>query len=109
MAGRIIFTVNVDIDEANLDNPGWWNRDGSQASTDKSKNTKEAFLTWSDRIISNHSKYAEICEAEYKVHTADEEYKTFFDNFAKVHPQISEYDIINFYKQLTKKFLVNFF
>lgn len=98
MADRIIFTINVDIDEANLDNPGWWNIDGTQASTDKSKNTKQAFLIWSDKIINNQSKYAKLCQADYKVHTADNEYKRFYKNFLKNHPQISEYDIINFYK-----------
>ena len=109
MVSRIIFTINVDIDESNLDNPGWWNGDGTQASTDKSKITKQAFLEWSDKIILNQSQYAYACKSNYRVHLADSEYSDFYNTFKKDHPQISEYDIINFYKHwLMKKYSSKF-
>ena len=98
LANRITFTLNVDIDDADLDNPGWWNRDGTQASTDKSKITKQSFLEWSDRIILNQSKYASLCDSDYQVREKDDNYTKFKVWFRESFPKISEYDIINFYK-----------
>ena len=109
MASRIIFTVNVDIHKSNLDNPGWWDKDGNQISTDKSLITKQAFLEWSDLIKNNHSNYASLCESDYIMKTNDAEYQSFKDWFLNNHLQISEYDVINFYKHYCMKELAEFY
>ena len=98
MVSRILFTIHVDINEDRLDNPGWWREDGTQAETDKSKRTKEALNEWAGRIIKNQSEYALGCSATYVVRTKDDDYKKFYNTFRENHPQISDYDIINFYK-----------
>lgn len=99
MASRIVFTVYVDIPEDRLDNPGGFSlKTGEQFQTDKSHQTKNALSEWAGDLIKNQSQYALKCGADYVVRQDDALYKTFRDDFASKHPQISEYDIINFYK-----------
>ena len=99
MVSRIVFTVYVDIDEDKLDNPGGFSlKTGEQFDTDKSLQTKNALNVWAGDLIKNQSQYALKCGADYVVRQGDAFYKTFREDFASKHPQISEYDIINFYK-----------
>lgn len=99
MASRIIFTVYVDIDESNLDNPGGFSlKTGEQFQTTKSLDTKNALNEWAGDLIMNQSQYALKLDADYVVRQNDADYKEFHDMITKRHPQISEYDVINFYK-----------
>lgn len=96
---RLIFTVYVDIPEDKLDNPANWNNEtGKQNQTDKSRNTKEKFAIYKDRLIAKQQTYAEICKADYRVYDDSDhfdQYQKWFDRFV---PEISMYDRVNFYK-----------
>lgn len=97
MTNKIIFSIYVDIPEENLDNPGWW-ENGVQVQTRKSLEAKLAFKRWSSTIIKRHKWYAETIGADYRLYQSSEDYKEYYETFHKKYPQISEYDIINFYK-----------
>lgn len=98
MESRILFSIFIEINEDELDNPGHWLVDGTQFKTDKSKQTKNALKDWHGDIIRNQSQYALKCGADYVVHTNDDLWLKFKEDFNKDYPQISTYDIINFYK-----------
>ena len=105
MANRIIFTVHVDIDEANLDNPGGFSlKTGEQFQTTKSLDTKNALNVWAGDLIKNQSQYAMKIGADYVVRQNDKDYRDFHNMVAEQHPQISEYDVINFYKHWLMSF-----
>ena len=40
---NVVYSIYIDINEKNLDNPGWW-ENGVQIKTNKSLETKLAFL-----------------------------------------------------------------
>lgn len=99
MTGRVIFSIYIDIPKTKLDNPGSWdNKTNTQHKTDKSLYTKKKFLLYKDRLIERQKKYAAICNADYLHFDSKKGYKKFAKWFTKNAPQISEYDIINFYK-----------
>ena len=100
---RILFSIHIDIDEDELDNPGYWLRDGTQVDTNKSKETKDALNKWCSDIIKNQSQYALKCDADYAIHTNDKMWKDYKKDFNEKYPQISTYDIINFYKHYLMK------
>jgi hypothetical protein len=96
---RVIFSLYIDIPKSKLDNPGSWdNKTNTQYKTDKSHRTKEKFLIFKDRLIARQRKYAEICGVDYLHFDSKKAYKKFASWFTTNAPQISEYDIINFYK-----------
>jgi len=99
---KIIFSIYVDIPSDKLDNPGWW-ENGVQVKTDKSEFTKKQLNRFRDRIIERHKDYAAHIGADYVLHKYDTEYETFCEMFRNEYPQISEYDIINFYKHWLMK------
>lgn len=95
---NIIFTIFVDIPDSKIDNPGSYSADGLLQQTDKSLIAKHNFLKYKDKLINCQQQYADLLGCEYKVFTADKFYYQFADFFIANYPQISEYDIINFYK-----------
>ena len=97
MGNKIVFSIHIDIPEERLDNPGWW-ENGIQINTDKSKITKLALLNNAERIQESQRKYANAIGADYRLFQYDNYYKSFFDNIKNNYPEISEYDIINFFK-----------
>lgn len=97
MGNKIVFSIYIDIPEERLDNPGWW-ENGIQINTDKSKITKLALLNNAERIQESQRKYANAIGADYRLFQYDNYYKSFFDNIKNNYPEISEYDIINFFK-----------
>ncbi len=97
MENKVVFSIFVDIPDDRLDNPGWY-VDGVQVKTEKSKDTKVALLDSADKIAERQMKYAHDIGADYRLFKYDDYYQEFFDYIKKHHPEISEYDIINFYK-----------
>lgn len=97
MENKIVFSIHIDIPEERLDNPGWW-ENGIQINTDKSKITKLALLNNAERIQESQRKYANAIGADYRLFQYDNYYKSFFDDIKNNYPEISEYDIINFFK-----------
>ncbi len=97
MENKIVFSIHIDIPEERLDNPGWW-ENGVQVTTDKSKVTKLALLNNAERIQESQRKYANSIGADYRLFQYDSYYKNFYDEIKVDYPEISEYDIINFFK-----------
>jgi len=97
LENKIVFSIFVDIPEERLDNPGWW-ENGVQVTTDKSKVTKLALLNNAERIQESQRKYANSIGADYRLFQYDDYYKKFFNKITVDYPEISEYDIINFFK-----------
>ena len=97
MENKIVFSIHIDIPEERLDNPGWW-ENGVQVTTDKSKVTKLALLNNAERIQESQRKYANSIGADYRLFQYDNYYKNFYDEIKVDYPEISEYDIINFFK-----------
>ena len=95
---NVIYSIYIDIDEKNLDNPGWW-ENGVQIKTNKSLETKLAFLRNYEKLNQVKKDYAENIGADYILFENDNQYKDYFKSFKKNYPQISEYDVVNFYKQ----------
>ena len=97
MENKIVFSILIEIPDERLDNPGWW-ENGKQIKTDKSKQTKIALLNNSERIQEKQRQYANDIGADYRLFQYDDYYKSFFNNIKNNYPEISEYDIINFFK-----------
>ena len=95
---NVIYSIYIDINEKNLDNPGWW-ENGVQIKTNKSLETKLAFLRNYEKLNQVKKDYAETIGADYILFENDNQYKDYFKSFKKNYPQISEYDVVNFYKQ----------
>lgn len=100
---KIIFSIYVDIPNDKLDNPGWFRDDGTQINTNKSEEVKSQLHEFADRLDSNKAQYAKSIGADYILFTDDEQYESFCEMFRKDFPQVSEYDIINFYKHWMMK------
>ena len=102
---RIIFSIFIDIPKEDLDNPGWYNAEGKMQDTDKSKQTKDYFAKYSNKLKARQVKYARIIGVDYVLHEYDNDYKQYVNYFKNNYPQISIYDIINFYKhELMKRY-----
>jgi hypothetical protein len=102
----IVFSIFIDIPENKLDNPGWY-ENGIQVKTDKSLKTKLALLKNHDSIVVRHKEYSNTIGADYKLFKGDIKYQEFFEMFESDYPEISHYDIVNFYKHWLMKELAN--
>lgn len=94
---KIVFSVFIDIPEDQLDNPGWFEND-VQIQTNKSMQTKQALLNNYDKVVERQKQYAEAIGAEYRLYEYDDDYDVFMETFEEDFPEISHYDIVNFYK-----------
>ena len=99
---NVIYSIYIDIEDDNLDNPGWW-ENGVQIKTNKSLETKLAFKRNYDKLNKVKKDYAESIGADYILFENDSQYEEYFKSFQKKYSQISEYDVINFYKQWLMK------
>ena len=99
---RIVFSLYIDIPKKKLDNPGKYIWD---KKLNKSERTKLEFKKYWDKLLDNKKEYAKNIGADWKLFGNDKQYKEFVKRF----PNISEYNIVNFYKiylieELTKKY-----
>jgi hypothetical protein len=97
---KVVYSVFIDIPDNKLDNPGWF-EDGVQVKTDKSLQTKNALKANYDGIVKRQKQYAEDIGAEYCLYGNDKQYKDFVATFESDYPEVSHYDIVNFYKHWT--------
>ena len=98
---KLIYSIYIDIPDSNLDNPAPYDENGVQEKTNKSIIAKRNFLRYKDKLIDKQQEYAKLIGADYKVMTDSDHYQEFVAFFKKFYPQISHYDIINFYKHQT--------
>lgn len=103
---KLVYSIFIDIPEDKLDNPGWF-KDGVQVKTDKSLVTKNALKEHYNAIVKRQSNYANSIGADYIIFNNDKHYDEFMLMFEKEYPEVSEYDIINFYKHWKMKSCVD--
>jgi GTPase SAR1 family protein len=97
LENKVVFSIFIDIPEDRLDNPGWYDQ-GKQVITDKSKVTKLALLNNAELVTERQKQYANDIGADYILFQYDSTYKKFFNDIKNRFTEISEYDIVNFYK-----------
>lgn len=95
---RIIFSIHIEIPDDELDNPGAFNEHGVKEDTNKSAVAKVNFNRFKDRLIAGQMRYAGQVGADYRLRRYDAAYMRFMQSIRDKYPEISYYDIINFYK-----------
>ena len=91
---NIIFSLYIDIPESELDyqSPHY----GSKIS--KTLHTKQQLKKYYNWLKEMQVKYAKSIGVEYKLFEYDDEYKSYHKWFKETYPQITSYNIVNFYK-----------
>lgn len=98
---QCIFSIYIEIPDDKLDNPVNY----MELDVPKSVMVKNQLIKYKDKILENHTTYANSTGADYINFAYDEKYKQFRSRF----PDLSEYDVINLYKiylldELTKEY-----
>jgi hypothetical protein len=102
---RVIYSVYVDVPAKEHFGASKNRHD----TVEKASVTVNAFKKHYDRFVESKLTYAEYCEAEFIMYEYDDQYKTFEKNLLKDFPEITGYEVINFYKihllyELAKKY-----
>ena len=93
---KVIFSLYIDIPEKELDyQPAHW---GSNIS--KTLHTKLEFKNHYGWLLESQRRYANHIDVEYKHYTYDNAYIEYKEWFNKNYPEITSYNIVNFYKIL---------
>jgi hypothetical protein len=91
---RIIYSLYIDIPEDELD----YQNPHADSTISKTLHTKQEFRNNYEFLKSMHEKYANKIGVEYRLYEYDNsyiEYKSWFNNN---YPEITSYNIVNFYK-----------
>ena len=92
---RIIYSIYVDIPAAEhygTTSKSKWDTE------EKAAITVDAFKVHYDRLIQCKKDYADSIGVPFKMYTYDNRYKEFETKFKADYPQVTGYEIINFYK-----------
>lgn len=89
-----IYSLYVDIPDDRLDNSGSYPGD----TIDKSLRTKMKMNEYYDRLLDNHKRYAETIGAKYIHFKYDEKYEKYKEELQIKYPNMSDYNVVNFYK-----------
>lgn len=93
---KIIFSLYIDIPDGLLDEQPPYDWDTEQLS--KTKRTQILFKTYENWLERMHRKYSQAIGVEYRLYRKDEFYNNFEKTFLEKYPQITGYNIVNFYK-----------
>ena len=91
---RIIYSIYVDI-------PATEHYGKSKNKNDTIKKatiTVDAFKKHYNRLVESKKDYADSIGVPFKMYEYDDQYKTFAKNFLKDFPELTGYEVINFYK-----------
>jgi len=91
---RIIYSLYIDIPKEELD----WQIPYFGDDMSKTERTKLKLAEYSDWLKSQHEKYANALGIEYRLYEYDNEWKVYEQMFKDQYPQITAYNIVNFYK-----------
>ena len=91
---RVIYSVYVNVPPKEH----FGNSKNQHDTVDKANVTINAFEKHYDRLVECKLIYAEYCESEFIMFTDDEQYRQFKRNFLLDFPELTEYEVINFYK-----------
>lgn len=91
---RVIFSLYIDIPEDELDQqPPHFN-----STISKTLHTKQEFAKHYDWLLQRQKDYCAINDIDYKLYVNDEKFKEYKLEFEITYPQITSYNIVNFYK-----------
>lgn len=94
MIKRIIYSLYIDIPESELeDAPPHWNN-----TVPKNEYAKLQFKEYYLWLKTRQEEYAKQCGVDYILYQYDEQYKDYKKFLNENYPQITSYNIINFYK-----------
>ena len=91
---RVIYSVYVNVPPKEH----FGNSKNQHDTVDKANVTINAFEKHYDKLVECKLTYAEHCESEFIMFTDDEQYRQFKRNFLLDFPELTEYEVINFYK-----------
>jgi len=91
---KVIYSVYIDVPAEEHYGQSKQKND----TTEKANITVNAFKKHHRRLIETKQKYAGDIGADFFMFKYDEQYRTFYDNFKKDFPQLTGYEIVNFYK-----------
>ena len=91
---KVIYSIYVDVPVKEH----YGNSKNIHDTTEKAFKTVNAFRIHYDRLIESKTTYSKYCEAKYIMFEYDEQYKTFEKNLLTDFPELTGYEIINFYK-----------
>jgi len=91
---RVIYSLYIDIPSDQLDNqnPYFWD------SISKSERTKISLKENYDRLLSVKQQYSKQIDVDFKMFEYDQAYQEYEQYFAKHYPDMSSYNVVNFYK-----------
>ena len=92
---RIIYSIYVDIPAE--EHYGTTSK-SKHDTTEKAEITVDAFKQHYDRLIQCKKDYAERIGVPFKMYEYDTRYKEFERKFKSNYPEVTGYEIINFYK-----------
>jgi hypothetical protein len=91
---RIVFSLYIDIPKEDLD----WQPPHHGHSIPKTEHTKIEFQKNSPWLRKMQEKYCESINVPYKLFEYDQDYIEYRDWVLSTYPQITHYNIVNFYK-----------
>ena len=102
---RVIYSLYVDVPEKEHYGPSKFKYD----TLKKAKETRNSFKDNYKRLIAIKREYAKAIGVSFKMYEYDKQYQTFEKNLLKDFPELTGYEVINFYKihllyELAKKY-----
>jgi len=102
---KVIYSLYVDVPV----NEHYGNSKNKYDTIEKAFKTVNSFRIHYDKLIETKLKYSKHCEADFLMFEYDEKYKIFENNLLKDCPELTGYEVINFYKihllyELSKKY-----
>ena len=93
---RIIYSLYIDIDKAELDyqRPYAWDVD-QMPKTERTKLLFQEYYSW---LKERQIDYAKNINVEYCLYENDEQWYKYKKFFNETYPQITAYNVVNFYK-----------
>jgi hypothetical protein len=91
---RVIFSLYIDIPEDELDYQPPYHND-TISKTIRTKEKLKEYYAW---LKSMQQRYAESIGIDYKLFEYDKKYIEYKNMFNKKYPEITSYNIVNFYK-----------
>lgn len=91
---RVVLSLYIDIPDAELDNqnPYFWDK------ISKSERTKISFKENYSKLLEVKQKYCDQINVPFYMYEYDEQYIEYEKYFKQNYPQITTYNIVNFYK-----------
>ena len=91
---RIIYSIFIQIPNDDLD----WQPPYPGETESKNDKANRVFLQNHEWLSAMQKGYADVCNVEYRQYTRDEEYLKFEKWYKDNHPDVTVWNIVNFYK-----------